>query len=672
MITITERNNNFVDEELLSAFITETREQIERLVLILLQIEQNNEVQTEFIDEMFRIAHNIKGSSGVIGLTSVTDVMHEIENLFSAVRNGQHLLDGRAIDLLISFTDDFSSFLEQDITAVPFDGNKWIEQLKNLSKKEDAQDRKEQSASPLSPMLLSAEEKAKIQSWQQEGKKVYEIEIAFTPEVKLRSASVLIFLRFIRNYGIVLKTTPAEEEIPYENYATFQMVLLTEKELDAEEQNAITTYPINEGATKISIREWEVNVNKNTPAQSHDLYQMNGLNENQFTSHTIRVESERIDKVINQLGELITLKTSLSHLYKNGYEGKSTWENFSALLQELNQAVSKLQMSAMDLRMIPVRQLFTRFPKIVRDIAKQLGKKVELHFVGADTEIDKHMGESLIDALTHLLRNAIDHGIEDPKEREAQGKDPTGHVTLSARQEGSFIVIGVTDDGRGLNLEKIRKKALATGLINENSNLSQKEIINLIFSPGFSTADRVSEISGRGVGMDVVLTNLKKLQGDIDVLTEPGQGTTFLLKVPLTLAIIQSFMVKVGGQIFGIPVTDVVQSIIIKEEEIHEVGGHLIYYRYPETIPLVHLGEFFRFPYTQKDERIPVVIINCGRGHAGFVVEELIGIEDIMIKPINEAISEHNLIAGAALLGNGKIGLILNHQQIAQQELEIQ
>jgi len=171
MITITERNNNFVDEELLSAFITETREQIERLVLILLQIEQNNEVQTEFIDEMFRIAHNIKGSSRVIGLTSVTDVMHEIENLFSAVRNGQHLLDGRAIDLLISFTDDFSSFLEQDITAVPFDGNKWIEQLKNLSKKEDAQDRKEQSASPLSPMLLSAEEKAKIQSWQQEGKK---------------------------------------------------------------------------------------------------------------------------------------------------------------------------------------------------------------------------------------------------------------------------------------------------------------------------------------------------------------------------------------------------------------------------------------------------------------------------------------------------------------------
>jgi len=662
MITITDRN---IDEDLLSTFITETREQIERLVQILLEIEQNSHEQAEFIDEMFRIAHNIKGSSGVIGLTEVTEVMHEIENLFSRVRNGQYYLDKQAIDLLISFTDEFSAYLEKDIIGTSFDGNLWLEQLKSLVKKEASHARTEQ---PTSTLVLSRADKAKVRSWQQEGKKVYEIEIIFTPEVKVRSASVLIFLRFIRNYGTILTTAPAEEAIPNENYSTFKMVLLTEKQLTAEEQNTIIAYPISEWVTKIKIREWEVNKDHHPS----DLHQNNGYQDNQFASHTIRVESERIDKVINQLGELITLKTSLFHLYKNGYEGKSTWENFSRLLQDLNQTVSKLQMSAMDLRMIPVRQLFTRFPKIVRDIAKQQGKKVELHFVGADTEIDKHMGEALIDALTHLLRNAVDHGLEATAERKAQKKDPTGHITLSARQEGSFIVIGVTDDGRGLDLEKIRKKALATGLISESSNLNQKELIRLIFSPGFSTADQVSEYSGRGVGMDVVVTNLKKLQGDIDVLTEPGKGTAFMLKVPLTLAIIQSFMIKVGGQIFGIPVTDVVQSIIIKEEEIHSIGGHLIYYRYPETIPLVHLGEYFRFPFPQNQDRIPVVIINCGRSHAGFIVEDLIGIEDIMIKPIDEAMGEHNQIAGAAILGSGKIGLILNHQQIAQQELEIQ
>lgn len=665
MITITDRENNFIDEELLSAFITETREQVERLVLILLQIEQNLDGQAEFIDEMFRLAHNIKGSSGVIGLTELTEVMHEIENLFSAVRNGQYYLDNQAIDLLIAFTDEFSSYLEKDITAISFDGEKWLKQLQSLAQKKASPGHTEQ---PISALVLNPEEKAQVSSWQQEGKKVYEIEISFTPEAKVRSASVFIFLRFIRNYGIVLKTAPAEETIHNENYSTFKMILLTEKQLSAEERDTIGTYPINEGVNKINIQEWEANKD-NHP---NNLHQNNGEHDNQLANHTIRVGAERIDKVINQLGELMTIKTNLFHLYKNGYEGKSTWENFSRILQELDQTVSKLQMSAMDLRMIPVRQLFTRFPKIVRDIAKQLGKRVELHFVGADTEIDKQMGEALIDALTHLLRNAVDHGLEDVAERQALGKDPTGHITLSARQEGSYIVIGVTDDGRGLNLEKIRKKAIANGLISESNNLSPEEIIRLIFLPGFSTVDQVSELSGRGVGMDVVTTNLKKLQGDIDVQTEPGKGTTFMLKVPLTLAIIQSFMVKVGGQIFGIPVTDVVQSIVIKEEEIHSIGTQKIYYRYPETIPLVDLGEYFRFPFPQNQNRIPVVIINCGRSHAGFVVEELIGIEDITIKPINKAMGEHSQIAGAALIGNGKIGLILNHQQIAQQALKIQ
>lgn len=655
--------NSFVDSDLLATFITETSEQIERLVLILLQIEQNTDRQAEFIDEMFRLAHNIKGSSGLIGLTEVTEVMHEIENLFSAVRNGKYSLDNEAVDLLIAFTDEFSAYLAKNIMATPFPGEIWLEKLKAVANKDAANPQSNRQTVP--PLILSEEDKAKVNSWQEEGKIVYEINVTFTPEATMRSVSAVIFLRFIRTLGNVLITAPVEELIPEENYSAFRVVLFTENQLTPEEEQSIYNYPLNNGVQDISIRQWDYR--KDDHQKGFDL-SLGDSSANQ----TIRVKSERIDKVINQIGKLLTLKTSLSHLYRNGYAGKPTWEQLSKIVQELDQTVSTLQIGAMDLRMIPVRQLFARFPKIVRDITKQLGKKVELHFVGEDTEIDKHIAEELIDALTHLLRNAVDHGLEDMETRKKLGKDPTGHITLGARQEGSHIVISVTDDGRGLNLEKIKEKALATGLITEGNNLSEEELIRLIFSPGFSTTTQVSELSGRGVGMDVVKTNLKKLQGDIDVQTKPGQGTTFLLKVPLTLAIIQSFMVKVGGQIFGIPVTDVVQSIVIKEEEIHTIGDQLIYYRYPETIPLVDLGDYFQFPFSQDKNRIPVVIINSGRGHVGFVVEELIGLEDIMIKPINKAMGEHSQIAGAALLGNGKIGLILNHQQIAQQILSIE
>ncbi len=645
-----QRDANFIDSDLLAAFIAETSEQIERLVTILLQIEADKERQSEFIDEMFRLAHNIKGSSGLIGLTEVTEVMHEIENLFSAVRNGQYALDNEAVDLLLSFTDEFSNYLTKNVMTTPFAGEKWLERIKSLTNKESST--RETNQKPVPPLILSEEEKAKVNAWQEEGKCVYEIDLKFSSDAQMRSVSAVIFLRYLRTLGNVLTTAPSEDLIPEENYASFRVVLFTEDQLTPEMEQSILNYPLNNGVQEINIRKWNY---RNDDQKGIDPSAGDSLSAGQ----TIRVKAERIDNVINQLGKLLTIKTSLSHLYQSGYQGKPTWEQLAKILQELDQTVSTLQIGAMDLRMIPVRQLFSRFPKIVRDITKLLGKKVELHFVGEDTEIDKHIGEELIDALTHLLRNAVDHGLEDMETRKKLGKDPTGHITLGARQEGSHIVISVSDDGRGLDLEKIKEKAIATGLISEDNNLSDEEIIRLIFTPGFSTSSQVSEISGRGVGMDVVKTNLKRLQGDIDVQTEPGRGTTFLLRVPLTLAIIQSFMVKVGGQIFGIPVTDVVQSIIIKEEEIHTAGDQLIFYRYPETIPLVDLGEHFRFPFARDKMRIPVVIINSGRGHVGFIVEELIGLEDIMIKPINKAMGEVQQIAGAALLGSGRLVLSL-------------
>jgi len=649
-----------VDQELLSTYIAESEEQVERLVFILLQIEEQPERQSEFIDELFRLAHNLKGSSGIAGLTQLKETMHEVENLFDRVRNGDYQLNASDVDLLLSLTDDLVSYFEESILSEPFP-EKWRKEIKArwCDQSTNVNSKPEHKSDP--PLILNKEEKKKVAAWQEGNKQVYGIELHFTNEAPFRSVSTLIFMKYLKEYGEILTTAPVFEELEQEEYSCVKMVLLREKPLTPEQELKIIDYPVNEGVDGVKLRQWQYR-----REESGNIY-----DEKIKGTQTIRVESERIDKVINQLGKILTLKTGLLHLFQEGYNGKTSWDELGKSLQELEQTVSSLQINAMDLRMIPVRQVFTRFPKIVRDIAKKCGKKIELHFVGEDTEIDKQIAEALIDPLTHLLRNSIDHGIEELEERRKNGKDPVGHITLNAHQEGGHIVISVSDDGRGLNQEKIKNKALKAGIIQENDELSTEEVTGLIFAPGFSTAEQVSDISGRGVGLDVVKNGLKRLQGDIEVKSLPYAGTEFALKVPLTLAIIQAFMVKVGGQVFGIPVGDVVQSIVIKESSIHLVGDRMIYYRYPETIPLLDLATKFNFKYERNKDLIPVVITSYGQGKVGYIVEELIGLEEIMIKPINKSMGEVKEISGAALLGNGHIALILDNQALADKAINL-
>lgn len=649
-----------IDEELLSTFITEAKEQIERLVFILLQIEQQPDRQSGFIDEMFRLAHNLKGSSGIAGLNELKETMHEVENLFDIVRNGNYQLSEDDVDLLLSLTDELVNYLEAGDFHNPFPQEAWVGRIRNCAgDQNNSTELTQRKSDP--PLILNKEEKKKVASWQETGKQVYGIELHFTNEAPMRSVTAFVFIKYLKQYGEILTTAPVREELEKEEFASVKLVLLRKDPLSPEEELKIMDYPANEGVDGVKIRQWQYRREEGANVYHERI---NG-------AQTIRVEAERIDKVLNQLGKILTLKTGLLHLHKEGYNGRTSWEEFGKSLQDLDQTISALQTSAMDLRMIPVHQIFTRFPKVVRDLAKNCGKKIELQFVGEETEIDKQIAEELVDPLTHLLRNSIDHGIEEVEERKEKGKEPIGHIILDAHQEGSHIVISVRDDGRGLNLEKIRNKAIKAGLIKAEEILTEDELTRLIFAPGFSTADKVSEISGRGVGLDVVKTGIKRLQGDIEVKSVPGTGTEFALKVPLTLAIIQAFMVKIGGQTFGIPVGDVVQSIVIKESDIHLVANRMIYYRYPETIPLIDLASRFKFTYQRDKNLIPVVIISYGRGRVGYIVEELLGLEEIMIKPINKSMGEVSEISGAALLGNGNIALILDDQALAQKAINL-
>lgn len=658
-------NNNTpgqLDQNIISTYIAETKEQIERLVFILLQIEEHLDRQNPFIDEMFRLAHNIKGSSGLVGLNEVKETMHELESFFDLVRKGQYRLDESDVDLLLAISDELTSFFEGNIFSASIPWEMWIEKIKMQAKKgktDDAGSVKE-SKKEL-PLQLSDVEKKQVAEWQEAGKEVYGIELYFTDEAPMRSATALIFIKYLKQYGEVFKIVPDYNELEKEEYNSIRVVVFCEKALTPEEEARIINYPVNDGVKEVTIRKWQYR-----KAEGTNVY-----GEKTNWTQTVRIEAERIDKVINQLGSILTLRSSLLHLHQEGYQGKRSWEEFGKLLRNLDQGISALQLSTMELRMIPVRQIFARFPKIVRDVAKKCGKKIELHLIGEETEIDKQVAEELVDPLTHLVRNSIDHGIEDAEEREKYGKGPVGQVTLDARQVGGHLVVSVRDDGRGLNLEKIKNKAVKAGIIKADSSLSKEELYKLIFAPGFSTADQVSDISGRGVGLDVVQNSLKKLHGDIEVKSVQHVGTEFILKVPLTLAIIQAFMVKIGGQVFGIPAIDVVLNKIIKESEIHLVGDRMIYYNYPQTIPLIDLGSRFMFMYMRNKDLIPIVIVNYGQGRVGYIVEELLGLEEIMIKPINKSIGEIPEIAGAALLGNGNIALILNNQAIAQEAISL-
>ena len=644
---------DLVDPELLSVFVAETNEQIENLVSILLQLEQEPQLQTAYINEMFRIAHNIKGSSGMVGMEDVKETVHELENLFGLVRDGKYRLEKPEIDLLFQFTYALRDYFQGKTNGSSL--ALWKERFQGLTTMAGTTG-PDAIAKPLQevPLVLSTQEKRTVASWQEEGKPVYGVEAAFSPEFPERSSVATEFFGFMQKYGRILTAAPPLNQLAEDNFAALKLVLLRETPLSLEDEEAIYGFP-SEGILEIKIRLWSY----------HEEARI-GDRERMVETSTIRVESDRIDHVINQVGKLLTLKTSLRHLYEDGYHGKNTWQQLGKSVQELEQIANSLQDKTLDLRMIPVRRLFSRFPKIVRDIARQSGKKVELKFSGEDTEIDKQIAEELVDPLTHLLRNSVDHGLEESEERKKLGKDETGHILIEARQEGGHIVINVSDDGRGIDLEKVKNKAISLGLISEEEDLSEKELTALLFKPGFSTAEKVSDVSGRGVGLDVVKEKISQLKGSIEVKTGLHQGTTFSLRLPLTLAIIQAFMVKIGDQVFGLPVTDMERSLVIKESEIHYVNGRPLYYRYPEVIPLLDLGTRFNFPFRHDPRRMPVVVVNYGRSRVGFIVQELLGLEDIMVKSLQKSMGKITDISGAAYLGSGDIALILDTQTLAR------
>jgi two-component system chemotaxis sensor kinase CheA len=387
---------------------------------------------------------------------------------------------------------------------------------------------------------------------------------------------------------------------------------------------------------------------------------------------TVRVETKRLDHVMNLVGELVLGRNRLMKLgfgLEEQYETNPLVRELGVTLAQLNLVTSDLQLAVMKTRMVPIRKVFSRFPRLVRDLANKLGKQVRLELVGEDTEVDKSVADELSDPLVHLVRNSMDHGLETAAERHRNGKGPEGYVRLSAHQEGNSIVIRVEDNGRGLQVEKIGEKAVAKGLI-EKADLdamSPRDIMNLIFLPGFSTAEQVSDVSGRGVGMDVVRTNISRMNGSLELDSEPGQGSRVTIKLPLTVAIIQALMVEVECATFAIPLASVVEAVKVTKDEIKSVNGQAVLNLRERILPLLDLGEMFHIPNNRADDECYVVVVTIGEQQFGIVVDRLRAQEEVVIKSLGEFLANVKAVAGATITGDGKVVLILDMADLVRE-----
>ncbi|HHM24047.1 MAG TPA: chemotaxis protein CheA [Bacteroidetes bacterium] len=379
---------------------------------------------------------------------------------------------------------------------------------------------------------------------------------------------------------------------------------------------------------------------------------------------TLRIRMSNIDEMINLVGELVIERNRLVQLYQNSGQRD---ESLAESIERLSQIISELQMSVLKVRMIPIEKLFRKFPRVVRNLAHQLGKKVVLHISGEDSELDKSMVDELHDPLVHILRNAVYHGIESPKEREAAGKPQEGHIFLAATHESNQLLIRIRDDGRGLQLDRIAQKALQKGLVSEQQlrEMQEEELLHIIFQPGFSTAEQADEVSGRGVGLDVVHNQIKKLNGIIEVHNFPGQGCEFILKLPLTLAIIQALLVESAGELFAVPLSSVIEILKIDVKRIHHIGRERTILHRGSVLRLLHLGEALELGGNgHRSGTSYVLVIGVAEKRYGLMVERLHGQEEVVIKPLAEGMPTVAGLAGSLITGDGKVRFIVEPSQL--------
>ncbi len=626
-------------------YVVESAEHLQSMNEALLSLEKEPE-NSETINVMFRSAHTLKGMSATMGYSNIATLTHEMENLMDRVRKGEMKLEGGAIDVLFECLDALEKMADEPENSSQHDISALLEKISSISKTHIMEKKQ-----PVEIDVGSTTSGAAVeQTPAEDGVNVFNVTITLHESCLLKSARSSVVLRNISEIGKIIETKPSVESLENEKFDREFSIVVSTKE-DAKK--------IEDCVKKVSeITSVEVKPHNHKGASKGIKEPGNENARNAIKSvQSVRVSIERLESLMNLVEELVITKIRLLQL--------SNLHRFNVLeetLANLNRLTNDLQEEITAARMVPIEQIFQRFPRMVRDLAKKEGKDIDLLIEGGDIELDRTVLDEVGDPLVHILRNCVDHGIELPEEREKLSKNPEGTIRLTARREKNFVIIEAEDDGRGMHPDKIRESAVKKGLMTkeEAQKLSDNDAINLCFAPGFSTAEKITDVSGRGVGLDVVKTKIEGLSGSIKLESWVGKGTKITLKLPLTIAIIQSLMVKVSGEIYAIPITNVIRDLAINKSQIKTIKGEEVILLRDEVLPLVRLHKLFG-RQTNGHEDIVVVVVERKGSNIGLVVDQLIGQQEVIIKNFdNRFLKRIKGFAGATIMGDGNVALIID------------
>ncbi len=686
----------------LDIFIDETNGHIQALndnIMILEKEPENKDV----INEIFRAAHSLKGMAGTMGFKKMQRLTHDMENVFQEIRNDNIKVNSNLIDILFSCLDAIEEYLET-VKATSDEGDNGNEALiqqlndylnggataapaEEAVETKDAPAKEEAASDGLSHMEVDDVTYSKIKEAQESGLHIYEFTVHIQKDCLLKAARAFLVFKAVEDFGEILAYNPSSQDIEDEKFdLDFSLVVASSQELqpivdaikavseiegvDAKESSHEEFMQEEEPEAAPETKQEETKTEgkpaeapKAAKATKTSAKSAKANNNKPVTARTVRVDIEKLDALMNQVSELIIAKNSLVSLSDSEQNGEGNNQSFHDQIEYLERITTNLHESVMKVRMVPIESVVNKFPRMIRDLSRKLNKPMELYMSGEETELDRTVVDQIGDPLQHLLRNSADHGIESPEERKKAGKPETGSIILNAFQEGNNVIIEVKDDGAGIDTEKVKEKAIERGLVTpeQAENLTQKEIIDFLFMPSFSMAKKITDISGRGVGLDVVKSNIEALGGDVTVKSVKGTGTTFIVRLPLTLAIIQALMVEVRDEKYAIALGSIQNIENIPVSDIKYVQAEEVIHLRGMVIPLIRLDQMLdSAPSEEEPDNLTVVIVRKGDNYAGLVVDDLIGQQEIVIKSLGKCIDNNKIINGATILGDGEVALIID------------
>ncbi len=680
----------------LGIFLDETREHLENLNTQILNLEQSPE-DADTINEIFRAAHSLKGMAGTMGYKRMQALTHDMENVFSEIRNGTIKANSNLIDILFQCLDaleEYTNSIQETSDEGTNENKPLIDQLNAfLNGKKDGQAepaQEEKAAEEKAPAAQAGEkqflnipigdpEKHVFATAKEQGKQIYGLDVKVQETCILKAARAFLVYKAIEEKAEIIVCNPSAQDIEDEKFdLEFSLIVVSDQPLDQIIQSAqgvseiesVTgdIYNVEDAPVQVQEEETAVAAKEETkPAQTAPAEktgaaakQMDKKSGKPVVNRTVRVDIEKLDVLMNLVSELIIAKNSL--VSASNTEG-TVGSGFNEQIEYLESVTTNLHESVMKVRMVPIESVVSKFPRMIRELSKKLDKKMELYMSGEETELDRTVVDEIGDPLMHLLRNSADHGLETAEIRAQRGKPEVGSIFLDAYQDGNNVVIEVRDDGNGIDVEAVKNTAIERGVITpeQGDNMSEKDIINLLFHAGFSTAKKISDVSGRGVGLDVVKSKIESLSGEVEVKSKLGEGSTWIIRLPLTLAIIQALMVTVGGEKYAISLGSIQTIEDISPNEIKLVGNSEVINLRGNVIPIIRLSRELDIESLKApEENLVAVIVKKGEKLAGLVVDELMGQQEIVIKSLGKYISKCKIISGATILGDGEVALILD------------